>query len=276
MNYYNLRKKIEKLFENEGIDDFADIDWIAVEILGKPRSMLPFLTEISVEDEDKIMKAVELRLKHIPIAYIFGKTNFFGYDFEVNHNVLIPRIDTEVLIEKVVSDIKAENRPISVLDIGTGSGVIAVTIQKETGAKVYAVDISQKALEIAKRNAKSNNADVEFFESNVFEKISNLKVDFIVSNPPYIETETVKELDKEVVDNEPILALDGGKDGLDFYRRIVAEAQQHLNENGRIYFEIGYNQAEAVSKLLEKDFEEIEVLKDYSGNDRVVFGKLRG
>lgn len=276
MNYYNLRKKIEKLFENEGIEDFADIDWIAVEILGKSRSMLPFVTEISVEDEDKIMKAVELRLKHIPIAYIFGKTNFFGYDFVVDNNVLIPRIDTEVLIERVIRDIKAENRPISVLDIGTGSGAIAVTLQKETGVKVYAVDISKKALEIAKQNAKNNNADVEFFESNLFENISNLKVDFIVSNPPYIETETVKGLDREVVENEPILALDGGEDGLDFYRKIATDAKKHLNANGRIYFEIGYNQGDAVSKLLGEDFDEIEVLKDYSGNDRVVLGKLRG
>lgn len=276
MKYYDLKKNIETQFVDAGLDDFADIDWIMVEVLGVKRSMLPFLSDIDEVQVAKIMDAVEKRLKHIPIAYIFGKTNFFGYDLEVDNNVLIPRIDTEVLVERVIADIKKLDHQVSVLDIGTGSGAIAIVVQKETGAKVIAVDVSKNALEIAKNNAKQNNADVTFVESDLFETIPDLRVDFIVSNPPYIETETVKGLDKEVVENEPILALDGGEDGLDFYRRIVAEAKHHLNSNGRIYFEIGYNQGEAVSKLLLNDFVDIEVIKDYSGNNRVVLGKLRG
>ena len=276
MKYIELRKKIEQMFEAEKIDDFADIDWIMVEILKVQRSMLPFYGEISSENEKLIMEAISTRLKHIPIAYIFGKTNFYGYDFKVNANVLIPRLDTEVLVEKLIADINSRRKKVSVLDIGTSSGAIIITIKKETNAECYAVDVSKKALEVAKENAKENNAEIKFIESNLFENIKDLKVDFIVSNPPYIETETVKGLEPEVVSNEPILALDGGEDGLDFYRIIVENAKNHLNAQGMLYFEIGYNQGESVSNLMKEDFEDIEVIKDYGGNDRVVKGKLKG
>lgn len=264
------------MFEENGIDEFADIDWIMVEILGTTRSMLPFCGDITGENEHKIMEAAKKRIAHVPVAYIFGRTNFYGYDLTVNENVLIPRLDTEVLVEKLVEDIKNRKEKVSVLDIGTGSGAIIITVQKETNAKCFAVDISRQALKVATGNAKANNADVEFVKSDLFEKIPDLKVDFIVSNPPYIETDVVKTLDKEVVSNEPNLALDGGKDGLDFYRRIVKDAKHHLNKNGKLYFEIGYNQGESVSALMKDDFEMVEVIKDYGGNDRVVRGVLKG
>ena len=276
MKCFKLKEKLKTLFEANGIDDFADIDWIMVEVLETQRSMLPFYGEISTEKEQLIMQAVEKRLNHIPIAYIFGKTNFYGYDLSVNENVLIPRLDTEVLVEKLVEDIKSQSRKVSVLDIGTGSGAIIIATKKETDANCYAVDISEKALAVAKENAKLNNAEIEFIKSDLFENISNLKVDFIVSNPPYIETEVVKTLEPEVVSNEPNLALDGGEDGLDFYRIIVKNAKNHLNKNGSLYFEIGYNQGESVSALMKEDFENIEVIKDYGGNDRVVKGVLKG
>lgn len=276
MKYIELKNKIKQLFDAENIDDYADIDWIMVEILKTQRSMLPFVDDISSVQENAIMTAVQKRLKHIPIAYIFGKTNFYGYDLKVNQNVLIPRLDTEVLVEEIVKYINSKNEKLSVLDIGTGSGAIIIAINKETNAECYAVDISQNAIEIAKENAEQNNADITFIKSNLFEQIKDLKVDIIVSNPPYIESDVVKTLDKEVFDNEPILALDGGKDGLDFYRKIVLDAKKHLNAGGMIYFEIGYNQGESVSKLLNDDFEEIEVIKDYGGNDRVVKAKLKG
>ena len=276
MRYLELRKKIENMFEENGIDDFADIDWIMVEVLGCQRSMLPFFGEITKDKENKIIDAVKKRIKHIPIAYIFKKTNFYGYDLKINENVLIPRLDTEVLVEKVIEDIKSQDGQVSVLDIGTGSGAIIIAIQKETNAKCIAVDVSKSALALAEENAKANNAEVEFVESDLFEKISDLKVDYIVSNPPYIETEVVKTLEPEVVSNEPNLALDGGVDGLDFYRKIIDEAKNHLKANGKIYFEIGYNQGKSVSSLLKKDFEDIKVIKDYGGNDRVVYGKLKG
>lgn len=275
MRYFDLKKKIQKLFEENGIDELSDIDWIAVEVLKVKRSFLPFVTDISASQEQEIMQAVSKRLEHIPIAYIFGRTQFFGREFRVDSNVLIPRMDTEVLVERLIHDIKQSQKELSVLDIGTGSGAIAITIKKETNAKVFAVDVSEKALEVAKQNAKNLEADVLFIQSDLFESVSDLKVDIVVSNPPYIETDVVQTLDKEVVNNEPILALDGGTDGLDFYKRIIKDAKQHLSAGGKVYFEIGYNQAESVSKLLEKDYEDIEVIKDYEGNDRVVIAKLR-
>lgn len=275
MRYFDLKKKIQKLFEEKGIDELSDIDWIAVEVLKVKRSFLPFVTDISASQEQEIMQAVSKRLERIPIAYIFGKTEFFGREFRVDSNVLIPRMDTEVLVERLIHDIKQSQKELSVLDIGTGSGAIAITVKKETKAKVFAVDVSEKALEVAKQNAKNLEADVLFIQSDLFESVSDLKVDIVVSNPPYIETDVVQTLDKEVVNNEPILALDGGVDGLDFYKRIIKDAKQHLSAGGKVYFEIGYNQAESVSKLLEKDYEDIEVIKDYEGNDRVVIAKLR-
>lgn len=273
LGYKELRKNLEKSFEKAGITEFADIDWIMVEVTGKSRSMLQFIEQFSSEETSKIMSAVEKRLKHIPLGYIFGKSYFFGREFKVNENVLIPRLDTEILIEKVCEDIKTRKEKVSVLDIGTGSGAIAITVQKETGANVSAVDVSDGAIEIAKHNAKTLEADVNVFKSDLFENVEG-KFDFIISNPPYIESSVIETLDEEVKSNEPILALDGGEDGLDFYREIVETAQKHLNKGGKLYFEIGYNQAEALKNLMKDRFKDIKVYKDYGNNDRVVVGEI--
>ena len=273
LDYFGLKKNLEQIFKKAGIEETADIDWIMVEVTGKSRSMLPFHGTFSSEETKQIMDAVEKRLQHIPLAYIFGKTNFYGYDLEVNENVLIPRLDTEILIEKVKNDIISRKDKVSVLDIGTGSGAIAIVLKKETDADVTAVDFSNGALEVAKNNAKKNDAEIKFIHSNVFENVEG-KFDFIVSNPPYIETEVVKGLESEVVDHEPIMALDGGEDGLDFYRQIISEAPKYLNAGGKLYFEIGYNQAEAVSNLMKSGFKDIQVYKDYGDNDRVVTGEI--
>lgn len=274
MNFWQLKQEYEKKFEKAGILETADIDWIVCEIMGKRRSELFQIEDFSEIELFQIKNAMSLRLKHIPMGYIFGKTNFFGFDLKVTPDVLIPRLDTEILVERVCKDIKNINQDITVLDIGTGSGAIAVVIAKETNAKVMAVDISSKALEVAKQNAKTNKADIEFVESNLFQNLSDRKFDIIVSNPPYIESNVVDLLDEEVKNNEPKIALDGGEDGLDFYKKIIDEAPKYLNANGRIYFEIGYNQADAVSKLMIQKFKNIEVLKDYEGNDRVVLGEI--
>lgn len=275
MNYFDLRKKIEEQFKQNGIDELADIDWIMVEVLGIKRSMLPFIKEISGKDQEKIMSAVQKRVKRIPLDYIFGKSYFYGYEFKVDRNVLIPRQDTEILVENIVKDIKSKNKPVKVLDIGTGSGAIIVTIKKETNAECYAVDVSKKALEIAKYNAEQNNAKVEFIESNLFENVPKIKFDYIVSNPPYIESDVISTLQAEVRFNEPILALDGGVDGLDFYRKIINQSTDYLTSSGKIYFEIGYNQAEIVKNLLENDYSQIQVYKDYGGNDRVIVAQIK-
>lgn len=273
LGYRELRKNLEQVFEKAGITEFADIDWIMVEVTGKSRSMLQFIEQFLSEEMSKIMEAVQKRLNHIPLGYIFGKSYFYGREFKVDENVLIPRQDTEILIEKICDDIKSRNEKFSVLDIGTGSGAIAITIQKETDSKVLAVDVSEKALKIAKQNAKTLEADVDFVKSDLFENIEG-KFDFIVSNPPYIETSVIETLDAEVKFNEPILALDGGDDGLDFYRKIIKEAPNYLNKGGKLYFEIGYNQAEALKTLMKDNFRNILVYKDYGNNDRVVVGEI--
>ena len=273
LGYRELRKNLEIAFEKTGITEFADIDWIMVEVTGKSRSMLQFVEQFSSDEMSKIMNAVEKRLKHIPLGYIFGKSYFFGREFRVDENVLIPRQDTEILIEKICDDIKSKKENVSVLDIGTGSGAIAITIQKETGANVVAVDVSDGALEIAKHNANKLEADVEFVKSNLFENIKG-QFDFIVSNPPYIESSVIETLDDEVKLNEPILALDGGEDGLDFYRKIVEQSPKYLNKGGKLYFEIGYNQADALKQLMKDKFKNVCVYKDYGNNDRVVVGEI--
>ncbi|MBQ8451996.1 MAG: peptide chain release factor N(5)-glutamine methyltransferase [Clostridia bacterium] len=274
MDYKSLRKILENKFEEAKITETADIDWIMVEILGVSRSMLPF-SKISKEQEKQILSLAEMRLSHIPLAYIFGKASFYGRDFKVNKNVLIPRMDTEILVEAVINEIKKRKMEQSVLDIGTGSAIIPITISLETGSRCTAVDVSEAALRVALVNVHDYAANVELLHSNLFENLNGRRFDFIVSNPPYIESDIIESLESEVKDYEPILALDGGSDGLDFYRKIIADAKSHLNENGMIFFEIGYNQKNSVSKLLEDDFCEIKCLKDYGGNDRVVFAKLR-
>ena len=254
IGYKELRENLETSFNNAGITELSDIDWICCEVTGKKRSQLPFIEVFSADEMNKIMDAVSKRLKHIPLAYIFGKTNFFGYDFIVDENVLIPRLDTEILIEKVIDEINSREEFVSVLDIGTGSGAIAITLSKETGAKLTAVDVNLKALEIAKKNAELNNANIEFIHSDLFDNISDFKFDIIVSNPPYIESSVIETLDDEVRLNEPILALDGGEDGLDFYRKIINQAPGYLKANGKLFFEIGYNQGDSISNLMKEKF----------------------
>lgn len=273
MNYFELKKETLKRFQEAGIDETADFDWICCEVTKKKRSELVFIKEFSTDELNKINDAVEKRLKHIPLAYIFGETEFYGLKFIVSKDVLIPRIDTEILVEKIIDEINSRNESVEVLDIGTGSGAIAVTIAKETKAKVAAVDVSENALMIAKKNAEINNVKVNFIHSNLFENVKE-KFDIIVSNPPYIESAEINKLMPEVKDFEPILALDGGETGLEFYEKIVENAGKYLKSHGKLFFEIGYNQGEAVSKLMKDKFKNITCLKDYSGNDRVVIGEM--
>lgn len=208
----------------------------------------------------------------VPLQYITNVQEFMGMEFFVDENVLIPRPDTEILVEDVLSIIgKQEN--LSVLDMCTGSGAIAVSIAKNTNnCKIYAVDISTTALEVARKNAIKNGVDekIEFINSNMFENIDiNKKFDIIVSNPPYIETDTIKQLDIQV-QNEPKIALDGGFDGLDFYRNILANSKKYLKENGTIAMEIGYNQRKSVTDLFRTQYKNIYCKKDLAGNDRVI------
>lgn len=209
---------------------------------------------------------VELE-KGYPLQYITHQQSFWGLDFYVDENVLIPQPDTEIAVERALKILRLRHNQ-RVLDLCTGSGAIAISVAVNSDAKVWASDVSEKALEIAKKNAIDNNADVNFILSNMFENIAG-QFDIIISNPPYIETNTIPTLDLEV-QNEPHLALDGGSDGLDFYRTIANQAPDYLNEDGILILEIGYNQKEAVEDLLKANFINIETYKDYANNDRVI------
>ena len=225
-------------------------------------------------NENEICKINEMcseRIKHKPMQYILGVCEFMGLDFKVNSHTLIPRGDTEILVERAIEIVKKNNYN-SVLDIGTGSGAIAVSMAKYTNTHVDAVDISEGALKTAIENGSNNGVNVNFFKSDLFSEV-NEKYDIILSNPPYIEKDVIETLEPDVKDYEPLSALDGGNDGLDFYRRIINDIDSYLNKNGCVIFEIGYNQGDKVSKLLsEKGFENISVEKDLSGLDRVVIG----
>lgn len=227
---------------------------------------------LSNEIYNEFIAKIEKLQKGIPLQYITHIQEFMGMDFYVDENVLIPQPDTEILVEEVLSIIEKQES-LSVLDMCTGSGAIAVSIAKNTNnCKVYAVDISNTALEVAKKNAIRNEVDekIEFINSNMFEKLDiNKKFDIIVSNPPYIETDTIKQLDIQV-QNEPKIALDGGFDGLDFYRNILANSKKYLKENGTVAMEIGYNQGESVIDLFKTQYENVYCKKDLSGNDRVI------
>ena len=203
---------------------------------------------------------------------MIGTRDFFGLTFKVNENVLIPEQETELLVEEVIKHSEGK----SVLDMCTGSGCIAISIALfGKPSRVSASDISPKALEVARENAKSLKAgEISFIQGDMFENVTE-KFDIIVSNPPYIETKVIDELMPEVRDYLPRLALDGDEDGLKFYRIISKEAVKKLNKNGRIFYEIGYNQSRAVASiLLENGFTDVKIMKDYSGLDRIVMAKL--
>ena len=221
---------------------------------------------------------IEKRKKRVPVQQILNSQDFMGLTFYVNEHVLIPRQDTETLVELVLDEQK--DRTQRLLDLCTGTGCIAVSLAVKGGyAFVAATDISEEALKVARRNAKeltdgSPGQRVEFFRGDLFAALDAAeKFDIITANPPYIPTEVIGTLEPEVREHEPMLALDGSDDGLLFYRRLAAEAGNYLNADGAVYLEIGYDQGAAVSGLLkEAGFKEVRVCKDLAGKDRVVCG----
>ena len=230
--------------------------------------------ELSNENKKQLLESIEKIKKGYPLQYITHYQEFMGIKFEVNENVLIPQPDTEVLVEKTIKIVqkcypKKDNRNIKILDLCTGSGAIAISLKKYLpSVQVFASDISKKALEIAKTNAKKNDVQIKLIQSNMFENI-NEKFDIVVSNPPYIKTDEITKLSNQV-QNEPRLALDGGKDGLDFYRIIQKNIKNYLYENGILLMEIGYDQGQAVASM----FKNSKLVKDYAGKDRVIMWNL--
>lgn len=225
------------------------------------------------EIETKFINCINELIEGKPLQYITHHQEFMNLDFYVDENVLIPQPDTEVLVLQTINIIKQyENRNIKVLDLCTGSGAIAISTAKafeNQAVQVYASDISDKALEVAKKNSKKNDVHINFINSNMFENIDE-KFDIIVSNPPYIETETIKKLSKDV-QQEPHIALDGGFDGLEFYKIIASEYEKYLNDNGTLLLEIGYNQKQSVTELFIN--RNVECIKDLAQNDRVIIVK---
>lgn len=245
-------------------------DWIFTSVVGCTRSELPMLKTITESAYEKAVKIAKEVAKGAPLQYALGDTEFYGYTIKVTTDVLIPRPDTEQVVEKALEFISAESK---VLDLCTGSGAIAIAIKKEKDATVTASDISEPALEVAKKNAKENSAEIEFIHSDLFEKIEGV-FDLIISNPPYVSKEDMLTL-PENVKKEPETALYGGEDGLDFYRRISVDAPSHLTENGVLVLEIGCNQSESICQML-SSWADCETFKDYNGLDRIIVAKKRG
>lgn len=269
MKLINLRKELKSTFKDNEIDE-ADVDFIICEILDVKRTDLTLIDDVDDKQEKTIREKCELRLQGKPVDKIFNKAYFYGLEFIVNENVLTPRPESELLIDKALELIK-ENNFTNVLDMCTGSGCLAVAVKKNVDVEVTAVDISAKALDIAKQNANKNEADIKFIRSNMFEKVDGT-FDVIISNPPYIDSDEVMELDDEVKNHDPILALDGGALGLKFYNILHDNIKKYLNNSGFMILEIGNEQKDMILNLF-VDCHFVECIKDYSGHDRIMVFK---
>ncbi|WP_448902442.1 peptide chain release factor N(5)-glutamine methyltransferase [Eubacterium sp.] len=273
-----IKDGIEKLQKASDLDATVDAWLLAEEVLGITRAQYFINPQrlVNKEDADKFFKFIDMRCNKIPLQHITGKQEFMGLSFNVNEDVLIPRQDTELLVESVLNYLKQKmkGKKVKVLDMCTGSGCIAISIKKLTeNVDVTAVDLSQKALKVAIDNANQLDAKVTFIESDLFENVSG-KYDIIVSNPPYISKSDIETLMEEVKNHEPMMALDGDEDGLKFYKKISEKLNEYLSDGGMIFYEIGYDQGKTVPDILKQyNFKDINVYKDLSGNDRVVIAR---
>ena len=270
----------EKRLTEAGIHDAAnDARELLSFVTGRDRSGLIMYinSEVANETARRYYDLIGERASHTPLQHITGEQEFMGYRFKVTGDVLVPRMDTEVLVEEAA---KRAILGAKILDLCTGSGIIGIALKKMCfGADVTMTDISEAALEVARENAEANKAEVRILRSDMFEGLDpGEKFTMIVSNPPYIPAGEIEKLDPEVRDHDPHLALDGGEDGLDIYRIIARKAPDHLMAGGWLLLEIGYDQGETVPGLLRETgrFEEdIQVIKDLAGNDRTVVARLK-
>lgn len=265
----------EEKLNTAGIADAKTDAWLLLTYVCKIDRTFYYVhmdEEMNPEQLAEYEAILNKRTEHVPLQYITGVQEFMGIPFRVNESVLIPRQDTETLVEEALRIIRPGMK---VLDMCTGSGCILISILKNVvDVEGFGYDISKQAINIAKENAKLNEVNATFERSDLFEAVTDT-FDVIVSNPPYIPTEVIGGLMPEVAVYEPIQALDGKEDGLHFYCRIIAEASKYLNPNGMLLFEIGHDQGEAVSGLMtEAGYKNVRVIKDLAGNDRVVIGGL--
>nr|WP_300004617.1 peptide chain release factor N(5)-glutamine methyltransferase [Tissierella sp.] len=271
----------DKLKNLEYVDPLKESIYILSKALDKDKSFIYTNLDkwVDIKEEDKYLNIIKRRALGEPISYIFSTKEFMGIDFFVEKGVLIPRPETESLVEYIINYINTdlrEEESVNVLDIGIGSGAISLSLAKNCKiAQFLGVDISAIALRVAKKNLERLKlTNVEFRESDLFKGIElDKKFHIIVSNPPYIKTEVIEELQIDVKNFEPSLALDGGDDGLDFYRRISKSAGDYLLEEGMLIYEIGYDQGEQVKEIMSREeFKKVEIIKDLGGLDRIVLG----
>ena len=234
-----------------------------------------FSEQMSKENENKYFSLIEKYIKEdVPLSHLVGFEYFYDRKYKVTKDVLSPRMETEELIYKVIEYVKASNKnKFKILDLCTGSGIIAITLKKElekVSVDVIASDISEEALEIAKENSQSHDATIKFIKSDIFNNIDN-KFDIIVSNPPYIDRKDEVTMQDNVLKYDPHLALFAEEEGMYFYRKIIEQANDYLNENGVIFFEIGYDQKDKIIKLADMNGFSAEVYRDINGRDRMAF-----
>lgn len=278
MQYAKLYQIGKEQLQKAGITD-AELDarLLLEFICHTDRNALYAHGDQEIEDEKMhdFLQLIEKRAAHIPLLHLTGEQNFMGLDFLVNEHVLIPRQDTEILVEEIMRDL---HDGIRILDMCTGSGCILLSLlHYSNDCSGVGVDVSEDALAVARQNAdRLAEKQAVFIQSDLFEKVEG-SFDLIVSNPPYIRSQEIAGLMPEVREHEPHLALDGKDDGLHFYREIIKGAMPHLKRGGQLFFEIGYDQGEAVQALLAANgYTEIAVVKDYAGLDRVVYGTFLG
>lgn len=293
----NIRERLQ----NAGIEDFEYESWAFLDWklhIDRAEFYMNPNEEVKEELLAELEDVLKQREQRVPLQYLMGECEFMGYDFYVDERVLIPRQDTECLVELAVESIRKKavetrqklnlsevdcsgdnkkpeqkSTKVKVLDLCTGSGCIGISVSKLCpDTEVTLADISDGALTVAQKNAQNLSADVTLIKGNLFENIEG-RFDYILSNPPYIPSEVIEGLMPEVKEHEPRLALDGEADGLSFYRKIIDEAPDYLNPDGRIYFEIGAEQGEDLTRLMnERGFSEVKVHKDLAGLDRIVTG----
>ncbi len=276
ISLHEVLQKSAEFLASCDIDDAQNDAWLLMEyVTGISRARYLIERHRLMKEEDKIRygELLKQRAAHIPLQHLTGEQEFMGLTFRVNEHVLIPRQDTETLVEEALKHVRPGMR---ILDMCTGSGCIAISIAKlgpKTEVYVDAVDLSEEALKVARCNGELLEAEISWIHSDLFENVTE-SYDMIVSNPPYIQTSVIEELTEEVRLHEPMQALDGKEDGLYFYRKIVDQGKHYLRENGWLMFEIGYDQGEDVYRLMkDAGFENLKILQDLAGKDRVVYGQ---
>lgn len=278
MNYHELLWKAKQILKAKGKEEadaryllFFLMKWSSTDYLRHAGE------KVSAATEQAYGQLLERRLAGVPVQEIIGNQIFYGYEIEISKEVLTPRPETEQLVDLALSELKGKKRP-KVMDLCTGSGCIAIAVAAENRqARVVGVDVSKEALYLAKKNAERHGLeDIQWIESNLFEMLDSEKnglekFDMIISNPPYIPSEEIENLEIEVRHYDPVLALDGGVDGLDFYRKISEKGQQYLVENGKLLLEIGHGQSKSICRILQTDgWKDCKEFKDYAGRERII------